>query len=156
VTATLSATTVAANESQRVDPKGAERRRAPRFPHRSTARLFMLPAGRLSKPIDVTVVDYSEGGIGLVSVDNLLVGQMYVVREPFLTKHSSSLYTVVRSDARGDGTYSVGLLLSNTLEDKYELPEADWAEPAILTRRKKLLLATLLFMCVMKVLQIMG
>src|SRR6476620_8462294 len=40
-----------ANQAERVEPSGAERRRSPRFPHRSTAHLFMLPSGRLSKPI---------------------------------------------------------------------------------------------------------
>jgi hypothetical protein len=104
------------------EPTGAERRRAPRIERQSTARLFILPSGRLSRPIDATVVDYSEGGVGLVCETNLLVGQRYIIREPFLTRKASSLYTVVRSDNRGDGTYGIGLRLDGTLVDALEPP----------------------------------
>ena len=134
-----------------VEPTGAERRRAPRFPHRSTAQLFMLPAGRLSTPIDVSVVDYSEGGIGLICVDNLLVGQTYIVREPFLTQGSSSMYTVVRSDNRGDGTFSIGLLRVNTLKDEFDQPEEGPAKRPSMRANTRALLITFSFVAVGKI-----
>jgi hypothetical protein len=111
------------------EPTGADRRRAPRIERNSTARLFILPSGRLSRPIDATVVDYSEGGVGLICDTNLLVGQRYIIREPFLTRKASSLYTVVRSDNRGDGTYGIGLRLDGTLVDEHEPPDEMPAEP---------------------------
>lgn len=141
-----------AEQTSSAEPTGRDRRRDERFPRRSTAQLFMLPSGRLSHPINVTVVDYSATGIGLISRENLMVGQRYVVREPFLTQNASSMYTVVRSDAKGNGIFSIGLLQDNKLADEFDLPE----QPALeeVPRRIKTLLIVLCIAVTAKTVQL--
>ena len=101
-------------------PRDIEKRRATRVPRRAPAQLIFWPAARNSAPIDVTIVDYSVTGIGIVHGETLPPGQKFIVREPFVTSGSTCIYTVVRSDRRGDGTYSIGLHIGNTMENKLE------------------------------------
>src|SRR5947207_3143519 len=42
-----------------------------------------------------------------------------LVREPQLTKGNTCLYTVVRCEKRGDGTYSIGLHALKPLDDEW-------------------------------------
>lgn len=95
---------------------GIEKRRATRVPRKSHAQLIFWPAGPRSNPIDVQVVDYSLTGIGIISAETLPPGQKFVVREPFVTSGNTCIYTVVRSDQRPDGSYSVGLHVGDTAE----------------------------------------
>ncbi|HYO09353.1 MAG TPA: hypothetical protein VER17_10310 [Tepidisphaeraceae bacterium] len=109
-------------------PQGAEKRRAPRFRRNSDAQLLLWPAGPRTLPIDVKVSDYSSTGLGVVHDETLLIGQVYVVREPFVTDGTSCMYTVARSDRRPDGRFSIGLHKCNTLEDDLE-PKEDHVTP---------------------------
>jgi len=115
-----------------------ENRRAPRFTRRSRAQLLLYPSGRHPHPIDVAVVDYSVTGIGIIHHEGLLVGQKFVVREPHVTHGNTCLFTVVRSDRRPDGTYSIGLHVGNTLQDELE-PMVEIAPAPGVSRRVKLL-----------------
>ena len=101
-------------------PGSIENRQAPRIRRKSRAQLLLFPSGRHPHPIDVTVVDYSATGIGIVHSEGLLVGQKFIVREPHVTEGNTCLFTVVRSDRRPDGTYSIGLHIGNSLTDELE------------------------------------
>ena len=101
-------------------PRGTENRRAPRTRRKSRAQLLLFPSGRHPHPIDVTVVDYSATGIGVVHSEGLLVGQKFIVREPHVTEGNTCLFTVVRSEKLPDGSYSIGLHVGNTLADELE------------------------------------
>jgi hypothetical protein len=96
-----------------------ERRSEPRTPYRSVAQLVLYPPGRHEHTLDVTVVDYSRSGIGIVYREGLMVGQQFVVREPHVTRGHTCLYTVVRSDKRGEGNYSIGLRAKEQLDDEW-------------------------------------
>jgi hypothetical protein len=109
---------------------GVELRQAPRYRRQSRAQLILWPAGPRVSPIDVEVVDFSATGLGIAHDDPLLIGQMYIVREPWLTSGSSCLYTIVRSDRRPDGRFSIGLHVSNTLVDDLELAEEPLRGPS--------------------------
>lgn len=108
-----------------------ELRAAPRTRRQSTAQLLLHPAGRHPHPIDVTVVDYSATGIGIIHTEGLLIGQRFVVREPHVTRDNTCLFTVVRSDRRTDGTYSIGLHVSNTLAGEHDPLLAEHAAPGV-------------------------
>ena len=117
-----------------------ENRRAPRFSRKSRAQLLLFPSGRHPHPIDVTVVDYSVTGIGILHNEGLLVGQKFIVREPHVTNGNTCLFTVVRSDPRPDGTYSIGLHVGNSLDDDLA-PMVDIAPAPGVPRWCKLLFA---------------
>ena len=97
-----------------------DNRVAPRAPRESTAQLLQYPAGRHQHPIEVQVTDYSETGIGIIYHEGLLIGRTFVVREPHVTKGKTCLFTVVRSDPRADGTFSIGLHVGNSLGDEHD------------------------------------
>ena len=62
-------------------------------------------------------MDYSATGIGIVHTEGLIIGQTFIVREPFVTRDNTCIFKVVRSDAKDDGTFSIGLHVHNTLVD---------------------------------------
>jgi hypothetical protein len=97
-----------------------DNRVAPRLPRVSTAQLLQYPAGRHQHPIEVQVTDYSETGIGIIYHEGLIIGRTFVVREPHVTHGKTCLFTVVRSDARPDGTFSIGLHIGNSLDDEHD------------------------------------
>jgi hypothetical protein len=103
-------------------------RLAPRSPRLSTAQLLQYPAGRHQHPIEVQVIDYSATGIGVIHHEGLLIGRRFVVREPYVTKRNTCIFTVVRSDPRPDGTFSIGLHVGNSLGNEHtpllEIPPA--------------------------------
>jgi hypothetical protein len=121
-------------------PTSIESRAAPRTRRQSHAQLLLYPAGRHPHPFDVTVVDYSATGIGIVHDEGLLIGQRFIVREPYVTKGNTCLFTVVRSDHRADGTYSIGLHVSNTLKEEHDPLLAEPPAPGIKTWMKVLYL----------------
>src|SRR2546421_7169140 len=96
-----------------------ERRRAERIVHVSQARLLLCPAPRHPAPIDVTVQDYSETGIGVKHSNPLPIGQTYVVEQPEITSGGSQLYTVVRAEPEPPN-WRIGLAKANTLDDPIE------------------------------------
>jgi hypothetical protein len=100
---------------------GYDQRGAPRIRRQSQAQLFLYPYGRHPHPIDVTVVDYSATGIGIVHEEGLLVGQRFIVHEPHVTRDNTCIFTVVRSDPRPDGAFSIGLHVGNKLCDEIDL-----------------------------------
>ena len=102
------------------DTRRVEYRRAPRVRRKSHAQLLLYPAGRHPHPIDVTVVDYSATGIGIIHSEGLLVGQKFIVREPHVTEGKTCLFTVVRSEPRADGTFSIGMHIGNSLSDDHD------------------------------------
>jgi hypothetical protein len=104
-------------------PRGIEKRQATRVPRHSRAQLIFWPANSRIAPIEVEVVDYSTTGIGLLHTEGFPPGQKFIVREPFVTGGSTCIYTVVRSDPRKDGMYSIGLHIGNTMIDDLEKPE---------------------------------
>jgi hypothetical protein len=97
----------------------AEARGAPRIKCHYPAQLILYPPARYSHAIDVIIIDYSTTGIGITHHESLLIGQTYVVREPHATHNNTCLFTVLRSDPRPDGTWSIGLHISNTLADEF-------------------------------------
>jgi hypothetical protein len=101
------------------DKGSADNRVAPRRPRYSTAQLLVYPQPRHPRPIDVQVTDYSATGIGVIHSEGLLVGEKFVVREPHVTDGNTCLFTVVRSDPRPDGTFSIGLHVGNSLDDEH-------------------------------------
>jgi len=96
-----------------------ERRAGARTRYDATAQLLPYPPGRHVHPIDITVTDFSENGIGAVHNEGLLVGQTFIVREPQVTRDRTCLYQVVRSDKRSDGRYTIGLVAMKPLEDEW-------------------------------------
>jgi hypothetical protein len=120
--------------------KSRDNRAAARLPRSSTAQLLQYPAGRHTHPINVKVTDYSSTGIGVIHTEGLIIGRTFVVREPHVTTGNTCLFTVVRSDPRPDGTFSIGLHVGNSLSDEHdpllEVPRA----PGI-SRSSKLLFA---------------
>ncbi|MEA2709168.1 MAG: hypothetical protein QOF78_1769 [Phycisphaerales bacterium] len=118
----------------------ADQRNAQRLPRQSSAQLLLYPSGRHPRPIDVQVVDYSSTGIGIIHNEGLLIGKKFVVREPHVTDGNTCLFTVVRSDQRSDGTYSIGLHVGNSLESEHAPLLAIPPAPG-LSRRSKLLFA---------------
>ena len=108
--------------------KSSDNRAAPRNARSSSAQLLQYPAGRHTAPIDVQVTDYSSTGIGVIHTEGLIIGRKFVVREPHVTNGNTCLFTVVRSDPRPDGTFSIGLHVGNCLADEHdpllELPRA--------------------------------
>jgi hypothetical protein len=99
---------------------GANLRRAARVKRKSRAQLLLYPSGRHPHPIDVTIVDYSATGIGVVHTVGLLVGQKFIVREPHVTRDNTCLYTVVRSEPMPDGRFSIGMHIGNSLADEHD------------------------------------
>jgi hypothetical protein len=99
---------------------GGEKRAVPRTHRRSRAQLIPYPGGRHPHPIEVEVVDYSAIGIGILHTEGLLVGQAFIVREPFLTQDKTCIYRVIRSDRRDDDTFSIGLHVHNTMVDELD------------------------------------
>jgi hypothetical protein len=97
-----------------------DNRVAPRAPRLSTAQLLQYPSGRHQHPIDVQVTDYSATGIGVIHSEGLLIGRTFVVREPHVTARNTCLFTVVRSDPRPDGTFSIGLHVGNKLVNEHD------------------------------------
>jgi hypothetical protein len=97
----------------------AERRGEPRTRYNSRAQLLPYPPARHAHAIELTVIDYSDNGIGAVYNEGLLVGQMFIVREPQVTKDRTCLYQVIRSEKRPDGTYSIGLTAMKPLDDEW-------------------------------------
>jgi hypothetical protein len=97
----------------------SERRAELRTRYDATAQLLPYPRPRHAHVIDLTVVDYSESGIGAVHSEGLLVGQMFIVREPRVTRDRTCLYQVVRSEKRSDGRYNIGLTAMKPLEDEW-------------------------------------
>jgi hypothetical protein len=91
------------------EPSGAERRRAPRFKRESNAQLIVWPASTRTAPITVRLVDYSRTGVGLLHDEAILIGQKFVLREPFVTRDSTCIYTVARCQKRHDGHFIIGL-----------------------------------------------
>jgi hypothetical protein len=89
--------------------EGGDRRRAPRFKRNSKAQLIFWPASPRTAPIDVQLVDYSRTGVGVVNHEAIIVGQKFVLREPFVTHGSTCIYTVVRCSKCDDGHYIIGL-----------------------------------------------
>ena len=47
-------------------------------------------------------------------------GKKVVVREPHVTDGNTCLFTVVRSDPRPDGTFSIGLHVGNSLTNEHD------------------------------------
>lgn len=84
----------------------------------SPAQLILYPPGRHTFTFDVTIVDYSATGIGIVHSESLMVGQTYIVRGPLATQKNTCIFTVMRSEQRADGAWSIGLCASNTLADE--------------------------------------
>jgi len=109
----------------------AETRCAPRTLRRSRAQLILYPPARHPHAFEVSIVDYSATGIGIVHSEGLLVGQTYVVREPYVTRDKTCLFTVVRSERRPDGQWSIGLHVGNTLKDELAPIVADAPAPGI-------------------------
>jgi hypothetical protein len=101
-------------------PDTTDLRRAKRVKRKSRAQLLLYPSGRHPHPIDVTVIDYSATGIGIVHTEGLLVGQKFIVREPYVTRDNTCLFTVVRSEPRPDGTFSIGMHIGNSLADEHD------------------------------------
>jgi hypothetical protein len=93
--------------------RGDERRRAPRTRIDSPGELLACPATARTVPVRVQVRDVSATGVGLVHASPLPLGQRFVVRQATFPTDQPRLYTVVRSDATGDGTFSVGLHAAN-------------------------------------------
>ena len=120
---------------------GWENRAAIRLPRSSTAQLLHYPAGRHQHPIDVQVIDYSATGIGIIHSEGLLVGKKFVVREPHVTDGNTCLFTVVRSDPRADGTFSIGLHVGNSLGNEHD-PLLDIPRAPGISRGSKLLFVT--------------
>ena len=125
----------APSDDTAVAQRGYEPRNTPRFARDSRAQLLIHPAGRHSHPIDVTVIDYSKTGIGVLHSEGLLLGQTFIVREPFVTHNGTCIYTVVRSERRPDGMFSIGLHVQNTFAD--ELEQYASPPPPPLSRRAK-------------------
>src|SRR5262245_33950588 len=86
-----------------------DRRRAPRIRRDSKAQLLFWPATTRTAPIDVQLVDYSSTGVGVLNHEAIIIGQKFVLREPFVTHGSTCLYTVARCSKRDDGYYIIGL-----------------------------------------------
>jgi hypothetical protein len=101
----------------------ADRRHEPRTPYRANAQLVGYPPARHPHVIDVAVVDYSESGIGIVYSEGLLIGQLFVVREPHVTRGHTCLYTVVRCEPSADGKFSIGLHVMRSLSAE----DDEWA-----------------------------
>jgi hypothetical protein len=102
---------------------GTDRRHEPRTPYRADAQLLRYPPARHPHIIDVAVVDYSDSGIGIIYSEGLLIGQLFVVREPHVTRGHTCLYTVVRCERCGQGGYSIGLHVLRPLSAE----EDEWA-----------------------------
>lgn len=117
-----------------------ERRAEPRIEFETTAQLMPYPQARHAHFIDVRVLNYSETGIGLVHDQGLLVGQLYVVREPTITAGHTCLYSVIRSDRQPDGTFHIGLRTVSTMTDNERDPFAPPPAPGISTGTKILFL----------------
>jgi hypothetical protein len=88
---------------------GDDRRGAPRTRIDGIGELLACPATARSVPLQVQIRDISATGVGLVHACPLPLGQKYVVRQNSFTADQPRLYTVVRSDSAGDGTFSIGL-----------------------------------------------
>jgi hypothetical protein len=117
-----------------VDFEGAAE---PRTPYQSRAQLLRYPPGRHTPAIDVMVTDYSESAIGVIYEQGLLVGQLFVVREPHITQGHTCLYSVARCEQLEDGRHSVRLCATNQLQDRSD-PFAPAPAPGI-SRWMKLL-----------------
>jgi hypothetical protein len=133
------------HEKSVAPPAGAvtaptELRRAARVRRKSRAQLLLYPAGRHPHPIDVTIVDYSATGIGIIHSEGLLVGQKFIVREPHVTEGKTCLYTVVRSEARTDGSFSIGMHIGNSLANEHDKMLAIPPAPGITLGSKLLFL----------------
>ena len=97
-----------------------DRRTEPRTLCRAPAQLVPYPAGKHTRPIDVTITDYSGSGIGLTYAEGLLIGQSFVVREPTITRGKTCLYRVVHCEAMVGGKFRIGLAA-------IEMPGDEWA-----------------------------
>ncbi len=98
-----------------------DRRTQPRTQYHASAQLVPYPTGKHPKPIDVTITDYSDSGIGLTYSEGLLIGQSFVVHEPTVTRGKTCLYRVVHCEAMADGgMFRIGLAAM-------EEPRDEWA-----------------------------
>ena len=112
-----------AHSAESSEPKGADRRRAPRIKRESNAQLIFWPASTRTAPMDVRLIDYSRTGVGVLHDEAILIGQKFVLREPFVTRDSTCIYTVARCEKRNDGHFIIGLHVAAPIEAAQPEPE---------------------------------
>ena len=95
--------------SLQISNSTSDRRRARRIKRESLAQLMFWPTTRRCTPIDVQMLDYSSTGVGVLHDEAMLIGQKFILKEPFVTKGGTCLYAVARCDKRDDGRFTVGL-----------------------------------------------
>jgi hypothetical protein len=115
---------------------GTDRRRAPRIKRDGPAQLIFWPASTRTAALDVRLLDYSRTGVGVLHQEAIIIGQKFVLREPFVTRDSTCIFTVARCDKRDDGYYIIGLHATPASEHPpaAEQPQDDneWAAIAYL------------------------
>jgi hypothetical protein len=101
-------------------PEHTDRRAEPQIECNTQAQLLRYPSGRHQHPIDVAVVDVWSTGIGVIYSESLLIGQMFVVREPTITRGKTCLYRVILSEKVEPGKFRIAL-------EATEQPADEWA-----------------------------
>jgi hypothetical protein len=89
--------------------EAADRRRAPRVPHRAAFDICPLGGRGMGEAVTVILQDLSATGIGIIHSDGLCVGDQYQIpltRE--LAGPMSLIATVVRCEQLDDGLYNIG------------------------------------------------
>jgi hypothetical protein len=119
--------------------KGAERRRATRFPLNSSAELIRVPSSSRAAPIKVKVKDVSATGIGVMYNEPLPLGERYVVKESTISRRKSVLFTVVRADQIGENNYSIVLHDTHLMGKDYKVHRT--AHAHVVAMAKLLILA---------------
>jgi hypothetical protein len=126
--------------------KGRDRRRAKRVPLDSHAELIRVPSSSRTAPIKVKVKDVSATGVGVMHSEPLPLGEKYVVKEPTISKRKSVLFTVVRADAVGENSYSIGLHDSHLMGKDYKVHK-----PSHIGAMAKLLILAIVMGCLLAV-----
>ena len=94
-------------------PPQTDRRRASRLKRKFVSQMTPWAPGVASVPFEVVIEDISDRGVGLIHDQAIPLGLRHLLAVPREDGNSSIIreYNVIRCDARGDGTYGIGLEL---------------------------------------------
>jgi len=123
-----------------------DRRRDLRVKHTVDAEICEWKRGKQGLPFRVRVEDFSPGGVGLRHGSELPTGSEYLLTVPRTgMEELIILLTVVRCVPQDDGTYQIGMELSNVIDRSAigQFVDAIHRARRITTRRTKILLLLL-------------
>lgn len=124
----------------------SERRRDLRIRHRVDIELTPWEKGQCGRPFPSNVEDFSPTGVGISHSSPIKPGEMFLLNIPRRgTAALTVLLTCVRCSQREDGSYQIGMELSDVVDqpDAGQFVDAMRRRRRLTSRRTKILLLIL-------------